>query len=97
VVCLSPSESCGKDRRAFRADGRSNGHEEAAGVSVIASKTLRVSSERFNIPESGRRADHVLAQRAHHAIRARAEAYDVGCAKDEADDQADGCRQSKKL
>ena len=50
----------------------------------------------MNIPEGGRRADHVLAQRAHHAVRSRAEADDVGCAKDEADDQTDGWRKSQR-
>jgi hypothetical protein len=41
------------------------------------------------IPEGGSRANHVLAQSPHHAVRARAEADDVGRAKDEANDQAD--------
>ena len=50
----------------------------------------------MNIPEGGRRADHVLAQRAPHAVRSRAEADDVGCAKDEADDQTDGWRKSQR-
>jgi hypothetical protein len=54
-------------------------------------------SWRFCIPEGGRRADHVLAERAHHAVRSRAETDDVGCAKDEADDKADSCRQSQRI
>jgi hypothetical protein len=95
VVRLSPGESCSKDRRAFGADGRSNGHEEAARWSADAPNPVCKSSRWLNIPESGCRADHVLAQRAHHAVRSRAEADDVGCAKDEADDQADSCIQSQ--
>ena len=42
------------------------------------------------IPERGSRANHVLAQSPHHAVRARAETDDVGCAEDESNDQADG-------
>jgi hypothetical protein len=47
--------------------------------------------KRFSIPipKGGSRADHVLAQSPHHAVRSRAEADDVGRAEDEADDQAD--------
>jgi hypothetical protein len=41
------------------------------------------------IPKGGSRADHVLAQSPHHAVRSRAEADDVGRAEDEANDQAD--------
>jgi hypothetical protein len=41
------------------------------------------------IPKGGSRANHVLAQSPHHAVRARAEADDVGRAEDEANDQAD--------
>ena len=43
-----------------------------------------------SIPKGGSRAHHVLAQSPHHAVRARAEADDVGRAEDEANDQADG-------
>jgi hypothetical protein len=42
------------------------------------------------IPKGGSRANHVLAQSPHHAVGARAEADNVGCAEDEANDQADG-------
>jgi hypothetical protein len=41
------------------------------------------------IPKGGSRTEHVLAQSPHHAVRARAEADDVGRAEDEANDQAD--------
>lgn len=94
VVRLSPGESCGEDRRAFCADGRADGHEEAVRVSA---DTPWSSCRKLSIPESSCRADHVLAERAHHAVGSRAEANDVGCAKDEADDQADGCRKSQRI
>ena len=41
------------------------------------------------IPKGGSGTQHVLAQSPHHAVRARAEADDVGRAEDEANDQAD--------
>ena len=50
----------------------------------------------MSIPEGGSRANHVLAQRAHHAVRSRAETDDVRCAKNEADDQTDGCSKSQR-
>ena len=45
-------------------------------------------------PECGRRSQHVLAQRPHHAVGAGAVSNDICCAEDEADDEADGCHCS---
>ena len=81
-------ESCSHDRRALGADRCADGHEESVDTLVRMRRNLDSISSR--IPKGGSRADHVLAQSPHHAVRARTETDDVGCAKDEANDQADG-------
>jgi hypothetical protein len=81
-------ESCGHDGRALGADCCADGHEESVNMLAWLRKLVEILSSR--IPKGGSRAHHVLAQSPHHAVRARTEADDVGCAKDEANDQADG-------
>lgn len=84
VVGVGLGESCGQDGRALGADRRADGHEESLRVLVVAQVFCRFFP--LSIPESGSRADHVLAQSPHHAVGSRAEADDVGRAEDEADD-----------
>ena len=88
VVGVGLGESCGHDGRALGADCCADGHEES--VYALAWMRKPIDSFSSSIPKGGSRTQHVLAQSPHHAVRARAEADDVGRAEDEANDQADG-------
>jgi len=57
---------------------------------MVCASCLTINSS--SIPKGGSRPNHVLAQSPHHAVRARSEANDVGCAEDETNDQADSCK-----
>jgi hypothetical protein len=46
-----------------------------------------MSSKSGCIPKSGGRTSHVLTQGSQHSIGTRTESDDVGCAKDETDDE----------
>lgn len=89
MVGLGLCERGGHDWRALGSDGGADGHEEA-GKTLAREKGLLIN-RLGDIPESGSRSDHVLAEGSHHAIGSRAESDDVGCAEDEANDQADSC------
>jgi len=50
---------------------------------------VTATSWRKGVPKSGGGTSHVLSQGSQHAIGTGAESDDVGCAKDETDDEAD--------
>lgn len=67
-------------------DGRANGHEESK---KAQQRSLCVCSESRCVPKSGSGTSHVLAESSQHSIGTRTESDDVGCAKDETDDETD--------
>jgi hypothetical protein len=74
-------------RGALRADGATDGHEESSQSQQRAH--AYVSSKSECVPKSGGRTSHVLTQGSQHSIGTRTESDDVGCAKDETDDETD--------
>lgn len=75
----------GLGRCAFCANCSTDGHEEAGTRFSIGSKHDRLKF----VPKGGGRASHVLAKGSKHSIGTGTESDNVGCAKDETDDEAD--------
>jgi hypothetical protein len=58
-------------------------------LASLSNEFMHVPSKSGCVPESGGRTSHVLTQGSQHSIGTRTESDDVGCAKDETDDETD--------